>query len=51
MGIDGGNIQVMHGCRNYNGTLSNNYSYGTCLQVAIMVYTLKNLYDGRVEGD
>ena len=28
MGVDEGNIEVMNGCRNYNGKLSNNYSYG-----------------------
>ena len=27
--VDEGNIQVVDGCRNYNGKLSNNYSYGT----------------------
>ena len=33
MGVDEGNIQVMDGCRNCNGKLSNNYSYGIYLQV------------------
>ena len=40
MGVDGGNIQVMDGCRNYNGNLSNNYSYGASLQVATIVLLL-----------
>ena len=31
----------MDRCRNNYGKLSNNYSYGTYLQVALMVYKLK----------
>ena len=37
MGLDEGTIQVMDGCRNYNKKMSNNYLYGTYLQVAVMV--------------
>ena len=29
MSVDEGNIQLMYGCRNDSGKLSNNYSYGT----------------------
>ena len=43
MGVDEGSIQVMDGRRNHNGKLSNNYSHGTYLQVAIMVYKLRKL--------
>ena len=46
MGVDEGNIEVMDGCRNDNGKLSNNYlySYGIYLRVAIMVYKLRKIY-------
>ena len=38
MGVDEGNIQVMDDVEMMmNGRLSKNYSYGTYLQVAIMV--------------
>ena len=43
MVVDEVNIQVMDGCRNNNGKLFNNYSYGTYLQVAVMVHRLKKL--------
>ena len=40
------NVQVMDGCRNDKEKLSINYSYGTYLQVGIMVcqYKLRELY-------
>ena len=37
MGVDEGDIQVMDRCKTDNGKLSNNYSYGTYLQVTTMV--------------
>ena len=43
MGVEG-NIQVMDGCRNYDGKLSNKYSYGTYIQETITVYKLRKLY-------
>ena len=37
MGVDEGNIQVIDGCRNDNGKLSSNYSYGTYLLLCCIV--------------
>ena len=44
MDVDEENVQVMDGCKNDNGKLSNSYSYGTYLQVAFKVYKLRKLY-------
>ena len=48
MGVDEGHIQVMDGCRNYNGKLSNNYSYGTYLTPRAL--SLRNLVSGYERG-